>query len=95
MGWEGQARLTSRVRAYGAGALGGVWFTRQAPVLYSRAFNFTFEFGGGLLWRIGPSRTLRAGYKFHHFSNAKTAPRNPGVDAEVFLIGFEQTFGGR
>jgi hypothetical protein len=37
---------------------------------------------------------LRVGYKFHHLSNAKTAPSNPGVDAKVFLVGLERAIGG-
>jgi Lipid A 3-O-deacylase (PagL) len=94
IGLETRVALTSRWRAYGAGALGGVWFTRQVPIFEARAFNFTFEFGGGLQFRLGARTWLRAGYKFHHLSNAQTAPANPGVDAKVFLIGFDRTFGG-
>jgi opacity protein-like surface antigen len=95
IGLETYVRLSPRWRTYATGALGGVWFTRQAPTLDSRAFNFTFEFGGGLQWRVSSRTWLRAGYKFHHFSNARTAPSNPGVDAQVFLLGFERTYGGR
>jgi hypothetical protein len=92
IGLEGQQRITRRLALYQAGALGALWFTRQAPVLDSRAFNFTFEFGAGLLWTMTPETALRLGYKFHHFSNAKTAPQNPGVDAEMFFIGVDRTF---
>lgn len=91
IGFEGQQRVTGRVVVYESGALGALWFTRQAPVLGSRAFNFTFEFGGGVLWPIGARTALRTGYKFHHFSNAKTAPENPGVDAEMFFVGLEHS----
>ena len=51
-------------------------------------------------WELGPyvgvSRdSLRVGYKFHHLSNAFTAPLNPGIDAAVFLVGFERAIGSR
>lgn len=93
IGFEGQQRLAGRVHTYQTGALGALWFTRQAPVLGSRAFNFTFEFGGGFLWPLAGRVALRTGYKFHHFSNAKTAQQNPGVDAKMFFVGLERTYG--
>ncbi len=93
IGLEMQIRLGSRWRAYGAGAAGGVWFSREVPVAYARAFNYTFEFGGGILWRYGARHSLRVGYKFHHLSNAYTAPQNPGIDGSVFLLGFERSIG--
>jgi hypothetical protein len=93
IGVEGQVRLTSRWRGYGAGAAGGVWFTRDVPTAYSRAFNYTFEIGGGVLWQYRPREALRVGYKSHPLSNAYTAPSNPGIDGAVFLLGFERAVG--
>jgi hypothetical protein len=90
IGLEAQVRLTSRWRAYTAGAAGAVWFTREVPTAYSRAFNYTFEVGGGLLWQYRSRDSLRVGYKFHHLSNLYSAPNNPGIDGAVFLIGFDR-----
>jgi len=90
IGLEAQSRLTSRWRAYTAGAAGGVWFTREVPTAYSRAFNYTFEVGGGLVWQYRSRESLRLGYKFHHLSNLYTAPDNPGIDGAVFLLGFDR-----
>jgi len=92
IGVEGQVRLATRWRVYGAGAAGGVWFTRDVPVAYSRQFNYTFEVGGGALWNVRPRESLRFGYKFHHLSNAYTALQNPGIDGAVLLFGFEHAF---
>jgi hypothetical protein len=92
IGFEGRAPLAPRWSAFGAGALGVVWFTRDVPILNSRLFNFTAEFGGGLLWRTRPKFALRLGYKFHHLSNAKTAHKNPGIDGHVLLVGVERAF---
>jgi len=93
IGLEAQMQLTSRWRAYTAGAAGVVWFTREVPTAYSRAFNYTFEVGGGVLWRYRSRESLRVGYKFHHLSNLYTAPNNPGIDGAVFLLGFERAIG--
>ena len=93
IGLESQIRLTSRWRGYAAGAAGGVWFTRAVPTARSRAFNYTFEVGGGLLWQYRSRESLRVGYKFHHLSNLYTAPNNPGIDGAVFLLGFDRAIG--
>jgi hypothetical protein len=90
---QAQVRITSRLRAYASGAGGVVWFSRAVPVADSRAFNYTFELGGGVRWQVRPRESLRIGYKFHHLSNAYTAPQNPGLDAKVFLIGYERALG--
>ena len=93
IGIEAQIQLASRWRAYAAGAAGAVSFTRAVPTAYSRAFNYTFEVGGGLLWQYRSRESLRVGYKFHHLSNFYTAPDNPGIDGAVFLVGFERAIG--
>lgn len=95
IGLETDVTFATSWRAYAASAVGGVWFTRDVPVRYSRAFNFTFEVGGGLQWRSGRRNWLRVGYKFHHLSNLFTAPQNPGIDGKVFLVGFAREVGRR
>lgn len=93
IGLEGRVRIFSRWNAYTAGAAGVVWFSRAVPVAYARSFNYTFELGGGMLWRMRSKDSLRIGYKFHHLSTLYTAPQNPGIDGAVFLLGFERTIG--
>jgi hypothetical protein len=92
---QGQVRIASRWRAYAAGAGGVVWFTRNVPVAQARAFNYTFEAGGGVRWQYRSRQSLRVGYKFHHLSNAYSAPANPGIDAAVFLVAYERAFGAK
>jgi hypothetical protein len=93
IGFQAQLRVGSRWRPYVAGAAGVVWFTRAVPVAGSRAFNYTFEMGAGARWQFRRREALRLGYKFHHLSNAYTAFQNPGLDATVFLVGYERTIG--
>jgi opacity protein-like surface antigen len=90
---EVQVHASRRVGLYGGGTMGGLWFARNVPVVDARSFNFTFDFGGGVRFRMNDRSWLRLGYKFHHLSNAKTAPSNPGVDGKVFLVGLERAIG--
>jgi hypothetical protein len=39
--------------------------------------------------RVGGAHWVRAGYKYHHLSNAYTAPLNPGVDGHVLHAGYQ------
>ena len=93
IGLEFEVDASRRFGLYAGGTMGGLWFTRRIPVADARSFNFTFDFGAGVLIPIRGQTRLRAGYKFHHLSNAKTAPSNPGVDAQVFFLGVEKMFG--
>jgi len=93
IGLESQLRVGLRWRLFVAGAAGFVLFTREVPVVDARRFNFTFEVGGGAIWSYSPRWSLRVGYKFHHLSNAYTAPANPGIDGAVFFLGFARAMG--
>jgi hypothetical protein len=93
IGVEARVAASARWRLYAGGALGAVWFTRDVPILDARAFNYTFEFGGGVHWQYRRGQALRVGYKFHHLSNMYTARQNPGVDGHLFLIGVARAIG--
>ena len=75
------------VRPYLAGAGGLLWFTRNTPEPEARRLNATFELGAGVRVARGDRRALMLGWKFHHLSNAWTAPYNPGLDGNVFYVG--------
>lgn len=75
-------------RLYLAGAGGGLWFTRETPEPNARRFNFTLEYGLGLRVPLRSGTSMTLGYKYHHLSNAWTAPRNPGLDGNVVYVGF-------
>jgi len=87
LGLEYQRRLDDRWRLYGAMAGGVVWFSRDVPIPFARSFNYTFEGGGGFLWRRTAHTSLRFGYKLNHLSNNYTAQENPGLDGHVFVLG--------
>jgi opacity protein-like surface antigen len=70
-------------------AQGGLlYFADQVPVVNSSQFNFTFSFGAGVQIFRNNRSALTIGYKYHHISNDETAPRNPGVDSNLFYMGY-------
>jgi len=50
--------------------------------------NFFFDLGGGIRWRVGERGAVSLGYRFFHISNAGTTSFNPGVDNNVFYVGY-------
>jgi hypothetical protein len=50
--------------------------------------NFFFDVGGGIRWRVGERGAVSLGYRFLHISNAYTTSFNPGVDNNVFYVGY-------
>ena len=74
-------------------ALGGMLaFNRAVPFGNARRFNFTLQLGAGLDMAITSRWHVSAGYRFYHLSNAGTGEINPGLDANVLLLGFERVF---
>lgn len=65
---------------------GYMYSTRPVPVLYSGSFNFTFDAGAGVEFYRSKTRSIRAEYRYHHFSNKNTAIANPGVDNGILQV---------
>ena len=80
--------VAGRVALYCAGAGGLIVFNKPFPVPDAKSSNFTIEYGGGVLVRIGRRQWLQGGYKYHHLSNAYNSLVNPGLDAHMFYLGF-------
>ena len=80
--------VAGRVAIYGAAAGGMIFFNKPFPVPEAQSSNFTIEWGGGVLVRLGQKQWVQAGYKFHHLSNAYNSLVNPGLDAHMFYVGF-------
>jgi hypothetical protein len=95
IGFETRVRLGARWRLYAATAAGFVKFTRNTPEPDARAFNYTFEFGGGAEYQAHAGWWLRVGYKFHHLSNGYSAILNPAVDGHVVMVGVAHAIGSR
>jgi opacity protein-like surface antigen len=81
-------RPHSRIQPFGEGNVGFLYFTRPTPYTNTSNFNFTFSLGAGLQTFTVRNRAVSFGYKYHHLSNAFMVPVNPGVDSNVFYVGY-------
>jgi hypothetical protein len=70
------------------GAAGVLFFTDQVPVADSSKFNFTLSLGAGVEIWYREDQSISLGYKYHHISNGYTARRNPGLDSNLFYVGW-------
>lgn len=78
----------SWVKPFIGASVGFLYFNEKVPVPRASRFNLTPEISLGLEFFIAPQRAFTLGYKYHHLSNAYTAPRNPGLDSNVIYAGF-------
>jgi opacity protein-like surface antigen len=67
---------------------GYMFSTQEVPVPSAGAFNYTFDFGGGLEYSMSRTRSVRLEYQVQHFSNKQTAYENPGVDSGFIKLTF-------
>jgi hypothetical protein len=65
---------------------GYMYSTRAVPVQNAGSFNFTFDGGIGVEFYRSKTRSIRAEYRYRHFSNKNTADANPGVDNGIFQV---------
>jgi hypothetical protein len=57
-------------------------------VIGATGLNFLIDLGGGVRIKTSERRAVSLGYKFLHISNGFTSAVNPGVDNNVFYVGF-------
>ncbi len=50
--------------------------------------NFLIDVGGGVRIKTGRRKAISLGYKFLHISNGFTSAVNPGIDNNIFYVGF-------
>jgi len=60
---------------------GYMFASQEVPVPNAGAFNFTFDFGGGLEWYRTRTQSVRLEYDVQHYSDKQTSTANPGVDS--------------
>jgi hypothetical protein len=62
--------------------------THDLPVNDSSRFNFTFTFGTGLQWFRPSGAAWSLDYRVQHLSNKKIGDNNPGIDSQIFRVGY-------
>ncbi len=88
-------RNRQKVQPFIAGGAGFFVFTKKVPDNrtplqprnYGSQFQLTADFGGGVEIPYGENRSFFVGYKYHHMSNAYTAPRNVGINTNMVYAG--------
>lgn len=81
-------RRDHHLQPFGQATGGFLYFSQQVPVAGASQYNFTFDFSGGVQIINRNRHSFMIGYKFQHISNGRTAPLNPGVDAQMIFAGF-------
>jgi opacity protein-like surface antigen len=76
----------NKTQVFVIGHGGYMYSTRAVPVESAGSFNFTFDGGVGVEFYRSKTRSIRAEYRYHHFSNKDTAIANPGVDNGIFQV---------
>lgn len=77
-----------RIHFYGEAATGPMWAEKAIPASTSR-FNFSTQFGAGVVLLPRSRFPLLAGYRFQHLSNGGYSPRNPGFNISSIVIGVQ------
>ena len=71
----------------------GFIFTRKpVPVPQSPNYNFSADFGGGLMYSVDRTHTVNFGYRYFHISNMNIGEINPGYNANIFYIGYSSFY---
>ena len=80
----------NRLKPYAQVGAGLLYAGKPIPVPYSKRFNFTGDFGGGLMYMLGEKRAVSLGYKYFHISNGNIGGKinNPGFNANVFYLNY-------
>lgn len=79
---------SSRVHFYGEAGTGPMWAEKAIPASTSR-FNFSTQFGAGVVLLPRARMPLMLGYRFQHLSNGGYSPRNPGFNISAIVLGLQ------
>jgi hypothetical protein len=79
---------SSHVQFYGEAGTGPMWAEKAIPASTSR-FNFSTQFGAGVVFLPRAKFPLLIGYRFQHLSNGGYSPRNPGFNISTVVLGVQ------
>jgi opacity protein-like surface antigen len=77
-----------RLKPYVQTSAGFIFTRKPVPIPQSPNYNFSGDFGGGLMYSIDRTRTINFGYRYFHISNMNIGEINPGYNANIFYIGY-------
>lgn len=71
------------------GTSGGLlYMNKRTPNFGGTRFQYTADVGGGVEIRLKDKKALTVGYKYYHISNGNRGMVNPGIDNNLFYIGY-------
>jgi hypothetical protein len=82
----------NRLKPYAQVSAGFIFTKKPIPVPESPNYNFTGDFGGGLMYSLDKYRTINFGYRYYHISNMNIGEINPGYNANVFYVGYSSFY---
>lgn len=83
---------TRRLKPFVQTSAGFIFSKKPIPVPASPVYNFSGDFGGGLMYSLDRHRTINFGYRYFHISNMNIGEVNPGYNANVFYIGYSSFY---
>ncbi len=78
----------NRLKPFAAAHSGFAFFRKPVPLPDTLTYDFTGDFGGGLMYQIKQNKAMSFGYKYFHISNMNIGKTNPGYNANVFYVGY-------
>jgi opacity protein-like surface antigen len=67
---------------------GFLYLNKRTPNYFGTRFQFTADVGGGVEIRLKDKKALTVGYKYYHISNGNRGLINPGIDNNLFYVGY-------
>lgn len=77
-----------RLKPFVQASAGFIFSRKPIPVPQSPGYNFSGDFGGGMMYSITRRQTINFGYRYFHISNMNIGEVNPGYNANVFYISY-------
>lgn len=81
-----------RIKPFVQTSAGFIFTRKPVPVPESPSYNFSGDFGGGLMYSLDKRRTINFGYRYFHISNMNIGEINPGYNANIFYIGYSSFY---
>ncbi len=81
-------RPRKKVQPFIDGSGGFIYFDKRIPTDIGTNFTFTADVGAGVEFVLKNSRSITVGYKYYHLSNGNRGVQNPGIDNNLFHIGY-------
>ncbi|HUR99484.1 MAG TPA: acyloxyacyl hydrolase [Pyrinomonadaceae bacterium] len=83
---------THRLKPFVQMSAGFIFTRKPIPIPQSPSYNFSGDFGAGLMYSLDKYRTVNFGYRYFHISNMNIGEINPGYNANVFYIGYSSFY---